>query len=394
MSPKTVTPQVVEINDPEQLEDLRLIWNLLVSQTRGASIFHTLDWLQVYWKHFGADQQLRVLVVSSGNTPIGILPLTVVREKTRVGTVRVLTYPLHDWSTFFGPIGPNPTATLTLAMQHIHNTPRDWDLLDMRWVNRDEQDHMRTPWAIEHAGYAAHESTWKSTSMIDMDPGWEQYWSSRSGKMRNNIRRDEKRLQQRGSFEYIRYRPAGTALGDDDLRWDLYDACIEIAAASWQGSSETGTTLSHDSVAEYFRDVHVVAVKNGMVDISILKVDGKAVAFSYNYVCNGHLIGVRRGHLPEFACCGAGNVLLVHLLRDSFERADHSLDMGPGSADVKRRWSTHVANSYRYTHYSRLVPRAQLLRFKHWAVGEQQPEANKGSHVAAKNSDTNKSLVS
>lgn len=365
-------PNVVEINSPEQLEQLRLVWNLLVSQTRGASLFHTLDWLQVYWKHFGAGQRLRVLVISSGHTPIGILPLTVVREKTRVGTVRVLTYPLRDWGTFYGPIGPNPTATLTLGLQHIRNTPRDWDLLDMRWVNRDAQDHLRTPWAMEHAGYTVRESTWKTSELIEMDDEWDEYWKSRSSKMRNNLRRDEKRLQRAGTVEYIRYRPAGSSFGDDDPRWDLYETCRELAEASWQGASRTGTTLSHEQVAGYFRDVHAIAVKNGMVDINILKVDGQAVAFSYNYVCDGRLIGVRRGHRRQFT--GAGNVLFVRMIRDSFGRDDTCLDLGPGSQEIKRRWSTQTVSSYRYTHYPLLAPRVQLLRLKHLAMASQTSE--------------------
>jgi len=365
MSNEPSRPHVVEINDPERLEELRLIWTLLASQTRGASFFHTLDWLQCYWKHFGAGQHLRVLVVLSGNKPIGILPLTVVRERTRVGMVRVLTYPLHDWGTFFGPIGPNPTATLTLAMQHIRNTPRDWELLDMRWVNRHEHDHLRTQWAIEHAGYSALETTWKTTTLIDMQEGWEPYWQSRSSKLRNNVSRDFRHVEQCGQVEHVRYRPAGAVYGDDDPRWDLYDVCVELAEASWQGSSETGTTLSHPRVAVFLREAHALAARNGMVDINLLFIDGKPVAFSYNYVTNGRLTGIRRGHLPEFADCGVGNVLFVKMLRDSFDRDDQCLDLGPESLRAKRRWGTRVINSYRYTHYPLLAPRAQLLRLKH-----------------------------
>ncbi len=370
MSRESTVPQVVEIDRIEQLEDLRLVWNLLVAQTRGASFFHTLDWLQAYWRYFGAEQQLRVLVVWSGTTPIGILPLTVIREKTRVGTVRVLTYPLHDWGTFFGPIGPNPTATLTLAMQHIRQTPRTWDLLDIRWVNRDEHDHLRTRWAMEHAGFVVREATWKTTSLVDFAPGWKQYWQSRSSKLRNNTYRDERNLSGAGSVKLVRYRPQGTVRGDDDPRWDLYDTCCEIAQASWQGHSHSGTTLSHECVASFFRDTHELAVKNGMVDLNLLQVDGKSVAFAYNYVTDGNLTGVRRGHLPDYASCGVGNVMFIRMLRDSCERGDDRLDLGPGSMGIKHRWSTRQVNSYRYTHYPLLAPRVQLLRLKHWSVSQ------------------------
>ena len=77
----------------------------LVGHDARGSFFQSLDWLRVYWRHFGAGQQLRVLVVTSCGEPMGIVPLVVRRETTRVGEVRVLTYPLDDWGTYFGPIG-------------------------------------------------------------------------------------------------------------------------------------------------------------------------------------------------------------------------------------------------------------------------------------------------
>lgn len=380
-TPSRAMAHVIEINQPEQLEDWRLVWNSLASQTPGLSLFHTLDWLQAYWKHFGADQKLRVLLVVCANKPIGIVPLTVVRETTRAGRVRVLTYPLHDHGTFYGPIGPDPTATLTLAFNYLHATSRDWDLLDIRWVDRDEHDRFRTKWAMEHAGYAARESVWKQTAVIDLQGGRDQYWESRSGKMRSNLRRDERRLREQGEVEYLRYRPEGRRVGEDDPRWDLYDTCVEIAAASWQGASATGTTLSHEQVADYFREVHEIAVDHGMVDINVLKVAGRAVAFGYNYVSNGDLVGIRRGHLPEFSRYGVGNLLFSRMLGDSFQRGDRTLDLGPGFHDIKRRWSTHSTSSYRYAHYPTLAPRAQLLRLKHWAWGERAVSHKPLSHL-------------
>ena len=101
-------PEVVEINDIDELEHYWLIWNALLAETPGASFFHSLDWLATYWKHFGHRQKLRVLVVYSRGIPVGIVPLTVICERTRVGRIRTLTYPLHDWGSFYGPIGPNP----------------------------------------------------------------------------------------------------------------------------------------------------------------------------------------------------------------------------------------------------------------------------------------------
>ena len=305
---------VVEINRVEDLEALRLTWHALLAQTDGASFFHTLDWLQANWRCDGEKQRLRVLLVTANNGPIGILPLTVVRERTRLGRVRVLTYPLQDWGSFFGPIGPNPTATLSLAMQYLHRTHRDWDMLDLRWVNRDERDRLRSLWAMERAGFTVRESVWKTTALVDLSGGWDDYWASRESKFRNNVGRCMRRLNELGEVDHVRYRPAGQLANDDDPRWDLYDACVEIAEESWQGSSTTGTTLSHAQVRAFLRETHALAAKSGMLDLNLLTVDEKPVAFSYNYHCQGEVLGLRTGYASAMGKWGVGTVLLATVL--------------------------------------------------------------------------------
>ena len=357
--------RVIEINDVDQLEDLRLTWNCLLPRTPGLSFFHTLDWLKTYWRFFGHDQRLRVLLAMSGSNPVGILPLTVRGERTRVGRVRVLTYPLHDWGSFYGPVGPNPTATLALGMRHLRDAPRDWDLLDLRWVDRDEHDHLRTQWAMQGAGFAVAAQTWKTTSVVDLDQGWETYWSTRDGKFRYNLRRSHRRLSECGDVRFVRHRPASLTQGDGDPNWDLYDTCVDIAARSWQGGSTDGTTLSTESVRDFFREAHRQAAKNGMVDVNVLEVAGKPVAFNYNYHCQGRLIGMRVGYDPEYRQYGVGSVLYKYVMCDSASRGDVQFDLGIESLEIKKHWCTRHVSSYRYTSYAPTA-RAQLLRLKHW----------------------------
>ena len=61
---------------------------------------------------FGAGQTLRVIVVLDDDRAAGIVPLVVRSERSKLGAFRVLTFPLHDWGSFYGPIGPDPGGTL------------------------------------------------------------------------------------------------------------------------------------------------------------------------------------------------------------------------------------------------------------------------------------------
>ncbi|MCH8921897.1 MAG: GNAT family N-acetyltransferase [Planctomycetes bacterium] len=357
---------VIEINDLEQLAGYRLHWQRLLGQTRRATFFQSLDWLEVYWRHYGQGQKLRVLIVEAHGEVIGIVPLVVRRKRSKLGRMRVLTYPLDDWGTFYGPIGPNPTATLHAAMQHIHSTTRDWDLLDLRWINNDHVDHRRTELAMRKAGFGADKKEMGQAGIADLRDGWEAYWAARTSKWRTNVRADQRKLAKLGRVSYVHYRPGGTVGGEDDPRWDLYDACEEVARRSWQSASQTGTTLSHESVRSYLRDVHAVAVRCGALDVHLLLVDGRPVAFAYNYYWDGYVSGLRMGFDAQGGAKGAGTVLLRYALKESAERGDHTYDMGAGYLACKYRWLSRTETIYRYTHYPLVNIRAQAMRAKHW----------------------------
>ena len=103
-----MTTSVEEINDPVRLAEFRPLGTTCSAQTPGATFFQSCDWLECYWRHYGAGAAVAAAGGARWPAATGILPLVVRTESTRVGRVRVLTYPLHDWGTFYGPIGPDP----------------------------------------------------------------------------------------------------------------------------------------------------------------------------------------------------------------------------------------------------------------------------------------------
>ncbi|HEY1784201.1 MAG TPA: GNAT family N-acetyltransferase [Pirellulales bacterium] len=360
--------QVVEINDPAELAGCRLLWTKLYGETAGASFFHSFDWFETYWRHHGDRQRLRLLLVESAGSPIGILPLAVRRETTRLGTIRVLTYPLEDWGSFYGPIGPYPTATLIAGLGHVRRTEVDWDLIDLRWIDSLEACD-RTLRAMEIRGFSATTAVWAKSAQIETAGGWEAYWAARKRTWRKNVRYAEKRLAIHGPVEFTRFRPRGATWDEGEPCWPLYDECESLATRSWQGSSTTGTTLSHAAVQPFLRAAHAAAVHAGAADISLLSVGGVPAAFAYCYQSGGYVYGLRMGFDDEQAHEGAGTVLLARLIQDSFERGDRIVDLGSEYLECKQPWLTRLAESYHVTHFRASGPKAQALRLKRWLRG-------------------------
>jgi len=357
---------VEEINRVEHLAEYRLWWNAALAHTRGATFLQSLDWLEVYWRHFGAGQKLRVLVVKRQREVLGIVPLVVRDEPTGIGSVRVLTYPLYDWGTIFGPVGPNPTATLSAAMHHLRGTPRDWDMIDLRWIDLQGTDHRRTEHAMRRAGFRPRPRPWSQTSAVDLDQTWQSYWTSRPAPLQDRVSNARRRLARRGNIRLLRYRPEGKRYGQGDPQWDLYETCVALAGRSEQATLSGRPALPHAHAEGFLRDAHALAAQAGALDLNLLLLDETPVAFAYNYHYGGRVHGLLEGIDPSVGAMEAGSVLRQLVLQDSIRRGDTTYDLGTGGLDAKQGWRTHLATRFRYTHLPRSISRAQVLRWKHW----------------------------
>ncbi len=196
---------------------------------------------------------------------------------------------------------------------------------------------------------------------------------ARKGAWLRRFRHAEQSSPSRARSRYVRYRPLGRPHDDGSPRWDLYDACEELARRSWQGAATDGTTLSHEAVRGFLRETHQAAAAAGAVDLNLLLIDGSPVAFVYGYYHRGYVYGLRRGYDAERCRAGAGNVLLAYTLRDSFARGDRIYDMGVGSLESKRYFQTRLLPILRFSHFPPLAARTQLLRLKRWWQARRLP---------------------
>ncbi|MCA9146689.1 MAG: GNAT family N-acetyltransferase [Planctomycetales bacterium] len=354
------TTHVIEVNDIDALSSYRDEWAQLLAVTPDACFFQTLEWLTIYWRHFGRDQRLRTLLVYESDQLVGIVPLAINSCRTRAGAVRMLGYPLDGWGTRYGPIGENRQAILSAGLTHLRKTARDWDVLELNWMSSDNLaaatvafSDLRV-WPQVFAG--------SEVSLVDLTHPWNEYWTSLSSKHRNNVRRAEKRLATLGEVEMLHTRNGeGNACR---VPSELYDRCEQLSWQSWQAGSATGTTLTHERVRHFVRDVHEAATAMGGVAIHLLSVNGEPAAFSYNYVFQGTEFGLRMGYAPKFKSGNPGTVLIHRMLQDCVDGPQRTLDFGEGDSGYKRAWRTQAVPTYRVCHYAKTSLRAQTLRWK------------------------------
>jgi CelD/BcsL family acetyltransferase involved in cellulose biosynthesis len=350
---------VVEYHSLEAAGELREAWNALLAVTPDASFCQSWDWISVHGEHVAGTQRPLILSVVEAGEVIGILPLAVVLERRKLGLLRVLKLAGDSWVSFSGPVSRDPQQMLSICFEHLKRRVRNYDLLELSELRiAPMRDASPSKLPVEPR---------QPVALIDLVGDWESYrkgCQAKSNRWRN-IERCERRLAQQGTIEYVRHRPRGTAHGDDDPRWDLFEACQSVAQLSWQSGLTDGNTLSHDSVREFLKKSHQTAARCGALDMNVLLFDGRPLAFLYGYHYRGYLDLIRAGFHPDFAKLAPGNALWTRLIRDSFARGDRVLDMGRGFLDYKQVWLTRIEPQQRLSYYP---PTAwgQTLRMAHW----------------------------
>lgn len=354
-----------EVYDPAEMAALAAAWSRLWSVTPGATFFQTWPWLETYWRHYGAGQRLKLLRVEQAGELVGLIPLVIRSETSWLGPVRVLTYPLDYWGSFYGPISADPAAALAAATAYLAAQPRDWDVVDLRWLDAEGIDGGQTAVAFQTAGWNCQCLPHAVVPLVDLSTGWQIYWATRKSKFRTEVSRAGRRLAERGEVRFVRYRPSGTVVGQCDPRWDLYEDCVRVAVQSHHIQGDNGVGLTHPRGGPLLRELHAHAAALGQLDVCLLYVDDRPVAFNYNYVAGGYVCGLRRAYDP-MCSEGAGVVLMRRMLEDGAARGDRTVDLGPDYLQTKRHWQTTARPSYRCLYYPRSNPRAAALHLGRW----------------------------
>ncbi len=364
---------VAEINDIDRLDNFRLAWHSLLGKTKGVTFAHSPEWLEHYWAHFGKGLKLRVLLITLGNKIIGIVPLVVKPVPTKMGTMRVLTYPLDGWGAFYGQIGSNPAATMVTAMRHLQNSKRDWDLIDLRYIDQAGHDHGRTANAFKSVGYQGSQAVWQTLPQVNtQDLSWYSYLNSRSSATQQRIQTAEEITAETGRVAFYRSQLEDPLSPGWNPRWDLWNEFEQMKFTFGNETTLAGGRFSQSRKLAFLREIHGPAVRAGLARIDALFINHSLAACAYglqhaagtDYLAIGH-----RNNVPQETV----TALIARMIQQSIHDGEHNLNLALLGPQLAGMWKNQNQNSFRCSHFPLTAPRAQVLRINRWI---QQPTVN------------------
>ncbi len=323
-------PSVFEINDLATLAELQMLWSELLAKTPRPAFCQTFDWLQLYWDHFSDRQRLRVFCCERDGETIGLAVLVEAEQSGR----RELTLPSVG-SEMLEPIGASWPASWSAIGNHLRSELTRKHLLDLRGLH---DPHDGTLSALRTVGLSARSQSWNDTTLLRLDCDFAKYWPKVSLTLRNLVDAGEQQLAAFGPTNFVRFRPQATDRAPPQFPDELYQDCLNIALNDEQQLSRADSLLNAPERHSFLRDLLPWAWQHAAADLCLLLVGSRPVAFRFHTLMLGHLRTVWTGVDAEFRQLPLATLLLHRTLRDSSQRGDVELELGPTHADVVREW--------------------------------------------------------
>lgn len=247
-------------------------------------------WFRAWWRAFGRGR-LELVAARDGNGLAGVLPLSRSR-----GTLRAL----GNWhSPSFAPVadGEAPLAELAHSLARA-NAPRVVlpFLADGATVFRDS--------AVD-AGRRVLARWTRRAPYVATEGPWEAYERTLDRKLRSEIRRRRRKLEEAGTVELV--------VHDGSARLDelLLDG-LRVEAASWKGQRGTAI-LADPRLVAFYGDVARWAAERGWLRLAFLTLNGRPIAFDLGFEEAGSHHLVKTGYDPAYRRYGPG-ILLRHAM--------------------------------------------------------------------------------
>lgn len=328
---------VVFSEDPRDFQ--RRDWSDLVRADPAGTIFHTPDFLKLYWEEFGEEPEHLLLAFGEDDAgeQVSAAAFELIGDTLRfLGGTEVTDY--------MGPVGmPEAVAGSAYALWAGLLARDEWREADLRGLAED------SPWLAELREAAArHGLTVEETEdqnavapILDLPSTWDEYLAQIPSKLRHEIRRKKKKLEaETGPFR-IETATDGTLL-------PLLDRFVELHRMS---EGPKGVFMV-PGMEIFFRRLGQTFCERGVFRLTFIRVRDELAAGTIGFSFGGTYSLYNSAFDRTWQQLAPGMVLVAEDIRQAIDEGCSVFDFLKGD----------YAYKYRFGARKRLVKRLVVSR--------------------------------
>ena len=320
------------------LDGIREAWDDAVIRL-GGTIYMSYDWVRTWWDFYGAGNDLRLFVFSSGNRVVGIVPLYVATLgfwPLRFKVARLVGANIPP--KVFNP--PIDEKYVDRILRHLLARILDAEkchLLSLGPVSELYGQHILK--AVRNHDTRDSRITLRTCgvhSVFGLPASYEEYFRSLTKKERkNNKNRYDLSLLKKD-------HAAHEEVVSDTARVETeYEPFVRLHTQEWQQKGGSGHFLSWPKGKEFNGAVLRAQAARGRAEFVRIVADGNTIASVYGYYLGNTFFAELLGRelKPEWDKYNLGRAILVRAVAQAIRRGCKVVDAGLGHYDYKERLS-------------------------------------------------------
>jgi CelD/BcsL family acetyltransferase involved in cellulose biosynthesis len=331
--------KVKELNDYAQFSGLQTQWNEVLSKSNSNNVFLTWEWLSTWWKHFGKDRELAILLAMDNGEIVAAAPLMRSNYDLLGFKFKKMEFLGAEHTDVRNFILTNPNDDcIKLFLNYLCAT--EWDFLEFRDIpeNRELAGSLRK---VFWRSLLSSERVSNICFYIPLYDSVEEFNKTLGGDMRRSLRRRMKRLREQYDVTFEQFDSVKSA--EEGVKELVY-----LHQKKWKSKGQEGSFGRDPRFAGFLRDIAKAFSENGWLNLSFLKADGEAVSAALCFEYNRVMYYYHPGYDPAFAKFGVGNLLLMHLIEEAIGKGMQTFDFLHGVEPYKKEWTSLSYNNLEF----------------------------------------------
>ena len=351
---KDIMVRIETVNTLEGFQALMPIWDSLLVKSGSDMPFLKYEWLSCWWKGFGGDSELMILIAKEQDEIVGIAPLMKTRIKRRGFWFSAITFMANYHSNRIDFILTGYKQELLGAMiEHLRVNYPSVDLYLFDFLVKDSENEKMLSDILSRKRKKFIKMGSISSPFMKVTESWDEYFKARPAKMRHKFNHFSKKLKPSGDYEIVKYanQDIGAAM----------NSVLDISRNTWSHKEGTSIASSVENI-EFYGSLAKSASDKGWLNIWILKNTAGPIAFLYGLVFGGTVFVLKIGYDEKYSKETPGEFLNNIVIKECYDAKMAEYDWLGDKNEYKLRWTSLSRDHVKYLVFNN-TPRGNLLCF-------------------------------
>lgn len=330
------------VNTDEEFLNLSSIWNEILIQSEVNHIHSTFEWLSTWWKFFGDNKELFIIVAEEDSKILGIAPLMIQEESKFYNNTlkfKQLTYLGQGFTDSAGfIIKKNNTDILIMILDFIYKQNSKWDEIYLSQMDSSTKalKILNNQPAVK---FSINENYIIGCPFLPIAGEFEKYYQGLSRTLISKNERYIRKLEKNGETKYII---------EKKLSQKLLDEIIQLNQVRNLKNGRKSPFLE-PTKKKFIIEVLDKLSKKDQVRIFTIRQNEYLLIYSITFNYNKTISRWNTCYNLDYSKFSLGKILTKFIIRYCFENDYDKCDWMAGSEEHKLLWTDKSRNNHSFS---------------------------------------------